>query len=373
MADLTTTEKLNLAYKIAFLIQGTSNTDDALGRKWFEESHPWAPLLVAQDVFIETVPWAAVGQGDTIQSANPTIISKVDISLTKKTGYNERLWGAHATYNNESSTLYDNFLIPVKFGPGFTARLYQDDGFGSKGTEITTTEGAWIFAYKAGLLLLGDNHTASDEGWTEPLHLVGYRYIGQTVANISGTAIDLDGAYDNGRIVTVDAGPVELDATSGSYAPLRLNNLSSAPTSALQAGDTAVVNERLYTYDATRSKWLTVQRDKPIFGRRFADGQYLALFGGNFNSANTGFICHYHSTIIGITARCDAGNLAKTIRIRKNGTSANLATFSLTAGSYSSLSENINVNQDDYVQVFADPSGGRSRNLSVQLEMAYRL
>ena len=374
MADLTQNEKLNLAYKIAFLIQGTSNTDDSLGREWFEESYPWAPLLVSKDVFIDNVPYAAVGQGDTIQAANPAIISKIDISLTKKNGYNGRLWAAHSVYNDENSTIYENFLIPVKFGPGFTARLYQDDGGGGIGDEITTTEGAWIFAYKAGLLILGAGHTATDEGWTEPLHLVGYRYIGQTVANIAGSAISLDDAYDNGRIITVDNGPVELDATPGAnaYAPLRLNNLANAPTSSLAAGDIAVVDGRIYAYDGTRSKWLSVQRDKIIFNKRLADGQYLSL-ASDFISKYVGFICHYDSTIVGITAKADGGALNKTIRLRRNGTTSNLASFALSGGFYSSLTEDISLNQSDILQVFADPDGTGVKNIIVQIELAYRV
>jgi hypothetical protein len=370
VAELTNAEKLNLAYKLAFLIQGTSNTDDAAGRAWYEEEFPWAPLLISTDVFIETVPWADVGEGNAKQAANPSIISKVDLRLTKKTGYNERLWVPHTTYNDESSSILDNFLIPVKFGPGYTIRLYQDDGSGNKGSEITTTEGAWIFSYKPGLLILGEGHTAAAEGWQEPLHLVGYRYIGNTVASITGSSIDLDGAYDNGATITADNGPVQIDASTGTNSPLRLNNLSSPPTTSLNTGDVAIIDGSLFAYDNSRTKWLSVNRDKPAFGLRQADGQYLQLTG-NFSTNQTGFICHKNSTIVGISSFCDSGNLSKTVKIRKNGSTTDEYSFVMSAGQYLNNSVNIDFSESDIIQVFVESGGSAANNMSVQLEVAY--
>lgn len=372
MAQLSTTERLNLAYKMTLGIQGTSNTDDSLGRYAYEEPFPWIAIITGTDVIVETVPFAAIGEGDTKQSENPTIISKVDMKLTKKSGYNERLWAAHSTYDDEGSNIYSNFLLPQRFGPGYTLRLYEDDGTGNKGNEITTTEGAWIFSYKGGLLILGDNYTASDMGWTEPLHIVGYRYIGDTLQSVVSPS--LDDAYNNGRYVDVDEGPVELDATPDNgnrYAPLRLTSLTNAPNSSLAAGDMAVIQNRLWTYDGGRSKWLSVQRDKPIFGKRSADGMYLE-FTNSFVSKFTGFVCHYDATIVSISAKCDSGNLSKTLRIRRNALVTDLLVFSLSAGYYLNTTLNININTGDYIQVYADPSGIASRNLHVQIEVAYR-
>jgi len=374
LAQLSTTERINIAYKMTLSVQGTANTDDALGRNYYEEPFPWIAIITGTDVIVEPVPYAAVGEGDVKQSENPTIISKVDMKLTKKSGYNERLWGAHSTYDDENSNIYSNFLLPQRFGPGYTLRLYEDDGAGNKGNEITTTEGAWIFSYKGGLLILGDNYTASDMGWTEPLHIVGYRYIGDTLQSVVSPS--LDDAYNNGRYVDVDEGPVELDATpdnGNKYAPLRLTNLTNAPSSALAAGDVAIVQNRLWVYDGGRSKWLSVHRDKPLFGKRRADGMYLNLANFSFVSRYIGFIAHIDATIVSISAKCDGGYLAKTIRIRRNALQTDLFSFSLSSGNYLNESANININAGDYVQVFADPAGTAANNLIVQLEIAYRL
>lgn len=374
MANFSVNERINLAYKLVFGIQGTSNTDDALGRNWYEELYPWTPLLESEDVFIENVPEAAAGQGSTVAAANPTIIQEVDIKLTKKTGYNGRVWAAHSTYNDEDSALLDKFLLPQKFGQGYTARFYQDDGAGNKGSEFLTTEGAWVFAYGMGFLLLADNYTTSDLSWTEPIHLVGFRYIGQTVANIAGSAITLDGAYSNGNSIDIDSGPVTLDATPdvNAYAPLRMIDLASAPTSDLTAGDVAIVNGEMYAYDATRLKWLSVNRNIINFSHKWADSRYL-IYSDNFATRYLGFLVHKDSCITSIIAKCDQGNLNKTFYIRRNSALSNIGSFTLSAGQYSDNSININLNQGDVLQVFASNAGEAAQHLSVQFEIATRV
>jgi len=366
-------ERINIAYKMVFGIQGTTNTSDSLGRQWYEEPYPWNPLLISNDVWIDTVPVAGVGQADGLVTANPTVLQKVEIRLTKKTGFNGRVWAAHTTYNNESSAILDNFLLPQKFGVGYTARFYQDDGGGSPGTEILTTEGAWVYSYKTGLLLLADGYLASDVGWTEPIHIVGYRYIGQTVANIAGASIDLDAAYDNGQSIDIDKGPVTLDATPGAnaYAPLRLTDLTAAPTSSLAAGDVAVIDGELYAYDATRSKWLSVHRNNVSFGLRRADSRYL-MTSDNFSNRFNGFLINKDACIVSVFARAASGNINKSFQIRRNANVSSLGTYSLSAGNYLDNSLNINLNAGEYVQVFADGVNGAANDFTVQLEIAYR-
>lgn len=367
-------ERINIAYKMVFGIQGTTNTSDSLGRQWYEEPYPWNPLLISNDVWINTIPNAGVGQADTAVSNNPTVLEKIEIKLTKKTGFNGRVWAAHTTYNDENSAILDNFLLPQKFGTGYTARFYQDDGSGNPGTEILTTEGAWVYSYKAGLLLLADGYLASDVGWTEPIHIVAYRYIGQTVANIAGTSIDLDAAYDNGQEIDIDKGPVTLDATPGvnAYSPLNLTNLANAPTSSLSAGDIAVIDGELYAYDSARSKWLSVNRSNVTFGLRYADSRYL-MHSDSFAARFNGFLLNKDSCIISVYARADGGNINKTFHLRRNSSLTDLASYSLAGGGiYLNNSLNINLNGGEYLQVFADGNGAAARNFTVQLEIAHR-
>lgn len=95
------------------------------------------------------------------------------IYLTEDITSNGLGWFARSVVGNHFSGLIENFIQPQRFGQGYTVRIFQGDG-----TEIYTTQGAWIFNWQKGLLLLANGHTADDEGYTKPLYIEGFRYTG---------------------------------------------------------------------------------------------------------------------------------------------------------------------------------------------------
>ena len=316
MADLTNAERLNLAFKMVFGVQGTSNTDDSSGLKWYEEQYGWRPFLLNQDLYVENVPnTTTTAQADQAVLDNPTMIEKVTIKLTKVVGTNDRAWVAYETYGDDQSNILGDWLIPQIFGKGYAMKLYQDNGSGSPGNEITTTQGAWVPSYKMGFIILGTGHTAANEGWTEPLYATVYRYIG--VRGLTGGTIpglDMDTVYNGGSTISVDSGPVVLNA-SNNYAPLQLSPISYVPTTNVQGGQIANINGILYNYDDTRSKWLSVYQPSISFQTRKGDANYLST--GFHSDLNSGYSALRDGTILGITAQGGSGNQSKSFSIRK--------------------------------------------------------
>lgn len=185
----------------------------------------------------------------------------------------------------------------------------------------------------------------------------------------------LDDAYDQGgagagRTITADTGPVVLNATSQNYAPLELTNQASVPSSSLSAGQIAIVDNILYTYDGTRSKWLSPSKIIGFGQKGNADGQYLRG-PGNLSDAASGWPMMRNGTILAISAVSSGGNATKSIRLRINGNNAK--NFSLSGGAYNSTNDNINFNTGDYIQLFVRSAGSAVTDLAVSVEIAWRI
>lgn len=96
------------------------------------------------------------------------------IFLTEDISTNGLAWFARTIQSNSFSNIIENYIQPQKSGVGYMVRVFQSDG-----TEILTTEGAWIFNWRKGLLLFGDNLTPDDLGYSKPIYIETFRYIGQ--------------------------------------------------------------------------------------------------------------------------------------------------------------------------------------------------
>lgn len=375
MAELTQIEKIELAFKRVFGIQGLSNTDDTKGLKWYEEQYGWRPFLVNEDIFMETVPQAAdPATADTNVSANPTIIEKVDIKLSLVVGTNGRGWVAYQTYNNPSSPILDDWLMPQLFGFGYALRLFQDDGTGTGlGPEITTTEGAWVPSYKLGFIVLGEGSSPSEMGWTSPLWARVYRYIGAKGVSGSTSGVSLDDAYNSGNTINADDGPVVINA-SNNYAGLQLTPVAYVPTTGVTAGQVINNGGVIYNYDGTRSKWLSVDQHEISFQTRIGDGNYLST--GNQGDINSGYTALRNGTILGVTAVGGSGNSTKSFSIRKAGSTADIVTFSLNGANptiHTDDTLDLDFSSGDVLQVYCSADGAPIKSPRISLTIAWRV
>jgi hypothetical protein len=370
MAELSTQEKLNIALKMSIGVQGLDNLDGSSGKAWYEEKYAWEPFLINQEVFMTSVPNAPDSTtADAMVAANPTVIQKATIKLSLVPGTNGQAWAAYTTYNDSTSALEGDWLLPMIFGQGYAMRLFQDNGSVAPGNEITTTQGAWIVSYKLGIVILGSGFTATNLNWTTPLWAQVYRYIGPKGISGSTAGVSLQNAYENGQTITVDNGPVTLSATNGG-APIQLSNLTSAPTQNLSVGQLAVVNGVLVAYDSTRNKWLSVDRTNVAYFARFGNGNYLSSY--IHSDINAGFTALTNGTITGVSAAGGVGNQTKTFYIRKNGSTLALYTLQLVAGKFTANNLNIDFNQGDVLQIFCSPAGDAINSPNVTLNVASR-
>ncbi len=198
-------------------------------------------------------------------------------------------------------------------------------------------------------------------------------------ADLLSVGNDMNDSYHQGdpgigRTITVDEGPVDLDATSGDYAPLELSPQTSNPSTDVAAGQMCVRNDMLCIYDGSRSKWLSVQRQWFFFGKKGLSKKiYLSYGGGNIPSNNSGLRLGKNATIVGITGQLDQSGTCD-FRIRKNDAVADILSLNLaTAVGGADMSSSINVDVDttDYLQCYLDNTSNVEDPV-VMIEIAYR-
>lgn len=122
--------------------------------------------------------------------------------------------------------------------------------------------------------------------------------------DVDGTK-SLDEAYEDGATVNIDNtnGPVKLDGTAASSAPIELTQQSAAPSSNLAAGQLTYIGGKLYAYDGTRSKWLSVERVAVTFGFNGNNlGRTVLDYLGSIPGKKGGFRLPQNATLVGITA-----------------------------------------------------------------------
>lgn len=197
---------LNFAALAAGVIDANSSA------VWFEKQFGFSFILDANSVWTQLSSIPAAGNLTTARNnavANPTIISDLSanadaVRLTKIAGTNNSTFAAYSTYNDTTSAIHKNWilpqLIPQSSGAasnGYAVNLYNGDP-NAGGTLITTTDGqtgtgstkqvGWIYNYALGLLLVSDDfyaRTGINSATFNP-YIVGFLYIGNT-AN-TGTA-----------------------------------------------------------------------------------------------------------------------------------------------------------------------------------------
>ncbi len=201
-------EAINLNF--ASLAAGVIDANSAA--VWFEKQFGFSFILDAGTVWTQLSSIPAAGNATTARNnatANPTLIQDLSQAsdakrLTLIAGTNFSTFACYTTYNDASSGLLKNWLLPqlvpqASGSPsnGYSIQLYDGDP-NSGGTLITTTDGqtgtgttkqvGWIYNYALGLLLLSDDfytRTGITNSDFDP-YVIGFRYIGNTAA--TGTA-----------------------------------------------------------------------------------------------------------------------------------------------------------------------------------------
>lgn len=217
MAQFTSAERINAAFKQVFKVLGSSNTDDALGKRWYEELYSSKANVLQRHIWTDsaTITYCPLlADAQALALANPTILEDYSVTplvLTMDTTSNGRLWIARATPGDETSDIIGDWIQPNDFpnpagqpSNGFAIQLF--DGADNP---ITATEGAWVPYYPLGAIILGNGQTVGSgelAAYIPPLKASVFRYIG-TFGGGGGTPVDLD------NVVTAEMEVQSLDTT----------------------------------------------------------------------------------------------------------------------------------------------------------------
>ena len=174
---------------------------------WYESKLPFQFILDGEAVWTQVASIPPAGTLATARAnalANPTIIQDLSqnvdaVRLTLVAGTNQSTYVAYEIYNDTASPRLGNWILPQLVpqtngaaSNGYAINLYNGDpnaggvlvstSAGTTGTGINKTVG-WIFNYASGILILADDFKAAI---TDPW-IVGFRYIGETAKDSSGS------------------------------------------------------------------------------------------------------------------------------------------------------------------------------------------
>jgi hypothetical protein len=163
-------------------------------RQWFEETYGARHVVAGSDVWADIV---AYNDRVTALAMNVALL-ETDFVLTLDPFSNNQVWvaklspgswpysGPMTDYTALNLQRVKNWISPVVFGPsaalGFPYTLKQNDG-------SPIPDGNWEFLFSEGLLHLDDGFTHVEMGWTTPLKLTAYRYIGKFISGTSGVNV----------------------------------------------------------------------------------------------------------------------------------------------------------------------------------------
>ena len=202
----TDRQKINMFTKA--LIAGVIDSESMAA--WYESFFPFTFIMDSAQVWLQmdllkqypapNIPTARTNVANNLQGVVEDLSQNVNaVRLTLMTGSNGTTWVAYSTYNDPTSSVLKNWLLPQLIpqsngspSNGYGILLYNGDPTAG-GTLVSTTTGAtgtgetasqaWIWNYANGLLFLSPDFT----GTVNDPYIVGFRYIGKTVKDLGGT------------------------------------------------------------------------------------------------------------------------------------------------------------------------------------------
>ncbi|MDO5971584.1 hypothetical protein Q4Q35_17405 [Flavivirga aquimarina] len=166
---------------------------------------------------------------------------------------------------------------------------------------------------------------------------------------------------------TAPTAELEIETTNTGIPALELN-AQSAPTGTV-TGQIALIGDRLYMYDATRSKWLSLETTALQYGKSGGTDDERLEFAGDLTNNGSGPRMPFDGTIVYLTIESSGGVSNKQFDLKINGSDVgNSGTasldgrISLSGGSFNYTDYNIDFDAGDYVTIEARSNGGDVNN-----------
>lgn len=148
---------------------------------------------------------------------------------------------------------------------------------------------------------------------------------------------------------------------------------ASAPSTNLADGAISVVGGILYTYDGTRTKWLSVDRKIVTAAKKGPTKDVYLRHADGIATSETGFRALRDGTITGITAQSDTTG-TWTLEIRKNDSVTVITSVAVSAAQGAQdTTINIDFSQGDEIQFYANVSGSPVVSAIGAIEIAWRV
>jgi hypothetical protein len=144
-----------------------------------------------------------------------------------------------------------------------------------------------------------------------------------------------------------------------------------------QMGQLSVIGDKLYHYDATRGKWLSVESSTIAFGLEGnVDNQALEFTG---DVETTGPKMPFDGTVVYLSIQSSGGQSDKGFQIVKNGidvpdnpNTTIDGSINLVSGSYINTNYNLDFNAGDYFEIDVAAAGGNVNNVSFVMWVKWR-
>lgn len=174
------------------------------------------------------------------------------------------------------------------------------------------------------------------------------------------------------EIQTSDVGNPVLDIPA-----LEINPQTSNVPTGSTTGQISVIGDKLYMYDGTRMKWLSIETTKLQFGRPGNRTNEVLRYVGNFANQNSSSLMPFDGTIVYITARARGGLANKDFSVEiRNGNAivGTATTYSLASSEFTDTTVNTNFSAGDYIisRILNTPTSANVQDLIVTIWVKWR-
>lgn len=168
-------------------------------------------------------------------------------------------------------------------------------------------------------------------------------------------------------------GMLTVDASAETTAALELIP-QATPTTNLANGQLAVIGDKLYMYDLTRTAWLSVESTALQFGRNNSSDTQVLQYGGTMVSGISGALMPLDGTIVAISAMGSSGDDTDINLRARDATNTNSVntTFTLASLRYTDTAANFDFSAGDYITARARDATTTTENLTVIVWVKWR-
>ncbi|MCL6293560.1 hypothetical protein [Jejuia spongiicola] len=168
---------------------------------------------------------------------------------------------------------------------------------------------------------------------------------------------------------------LEIEANNTGIPALEINPQTS-PTGSAE-GQLAVIGDRLYMYNVSRAKWLSIETTTLLFGRSGNQDNVNLRAVANQSNNRSGYLMPFDGTITYITAKSNNNSGAQSkqfsVLVRNGNTTNSTTNFTTSSSEYTSTAVDVDFSAGDYINGTINNDGnGNVNNVSIMICVKWR-